>query len=47
MSFPSIAKIFNRDYATVRSSYELMIKKYESDHAFKVEVDELIRTITY
>ena len=47
MSFPSIAKIFDRDYATVRSSYELMIKKYESDHAFKIQVDELIRTITY
>ena len=47
MSFPSIAKIFDRDYATVRSSYELMSKKYESDHGFKIMVDEFIRSITY
>jgi len=46
MSFPSIAKIFDRDYATIHSSYELINRRYESDSLFKIEMDELRRDIT-
>ena len=46
MSFPSIAKIFDRDYATVRASYELMSKKYDTDSGFRIGVDEIIRNVT-
>ena len=46
MSYPGIAKIFERDYATIHASYEQISKKYESDAMFKIEVDDLIRDIT-
>ncbi|MBQ8849470.1 MAG: chromosomal replication initiator protein DnaA [Clostridia bacterium] len=46
MSYPSIAKIFDRDYATIHASFELVSKKYDTDPIFKIEVDELIREIT-
>ena len=46
MSFPSIAKIFDRDYATIHSSFELMNRRYESDSMFKIEMDELRKDIT-
>lgn len=46
MSYPSIAKIFNRDYATIHSSYNLMNSKYEQDSLFRIEVDEMIRDIS-
>ena len=46
MSFPSIAKIFDRDYATIHSSFELMDRKYTSDSMFKIELDELIKDVT-
>ena len=46
MSYPSIAKIFNRDYATIHSSYNLMNSKYEQDSLFRIEVDEMIKDIS-
>ena len=46
MSYPSIAKIFERDYATIHSSFEKINKKYESDSMFRIEIDELVRDIS-
>lgn len=46
MSFPSIAKIFDRDYATIHASFEQMNRKYTSDSLFKIELDELIKDVT-
>ncbi len=46
MSYPSIAKIFDRDYATVHASFEQMDRKYTSDSMFKIEMDELIKDVT-
>ena len=46
ISFPSIGKIFDRDYATVHSSYEQISKKYQFDSLFKIEMDELMKDIT-
>ena len=46
ISFPSIAKIFDRYYATVHSSYEQISKKYQFDSLFKIEMDELTKDIT-
>ena len=46
MSFPSIAKIFDRDYATIHASFEQIDRKYTSDSMFKIEVDELIKDVT-
>ena len=46
MSYPSIAKIFERDYATIHSSFEKISKKYETDSMFRIEIDELVRDIS-
>jgi len=46
MSFPSIAKIFDRDYATIHASFEQIDRKYTSDSMFKIEVDALIKDVT-
>ena len=46
MSYPSIAKIFERDYATIHSSFEQIERKYTSDSLFKFEMDALIKDIT-
>lgn len=46
MSFNSIAKIFERDYATIHSAFEKIEKKYENDSMFRIEIDELIRDIS-
>ncbi len=46
ISFPSIGKVFDRDYATVHSSYEQISKKYQFDSLFKIEMDELMKDIT-
>ena len=46
MSFPSIAKIFDRDYATIHASFEQIDRRYSSDSMFKIEIDELIKDIT-
>ncbi|MBQ9783706.1 MAG: chromosomal replication initiator protein DnaA [Clostridia bacterium] len=46
MSFPSIAKILDRDYATIHSAFEKMTRQYTSDSLFKIEMDELIKDVT-
>ncbi len=46
MSYPSIAKIFDRDYATIHASFEQMDRKYTSDSMFKIEIDSLIKDVT-
>lgn len=46
MSYPSIAKIFERDYATIHSSFDLINRRYESDSMFTIEMDELRKEIT-
>ena len=46
MSFPSIAKIFDRDYATIHASFEQIDRRYSSDSMFKIEIDELMKDIT-
>ena len=46
MTFPSIAKIFDRDYATIHSSFEKIDRKYSSDPMFKIELDEIIKDVT-
>lgn len=46
MSYPSIAKIFDRDYATIHSSFEQMDRRYSSDSMFKIELDDLMKDVT-
>ncbi len=45
MSFPSIAKIFDRDHSTIISSYNLIAGKILSDPVLSVEVGELKKEI--
>ncbi len=46
MSYPSIAKIFDRDYATIHASFDQVSKRYETDSLFRIEIDGLIREIS-
>ena len=46
MSFPSIAKIFDRDHSTIISSYNLIAGKILSDPALSVSVGELKKEIS-
>lgn len=41
MSFPNIAKIFARDHATIMSSYNFVVTKYQNDEDFAKEVNEM------
>lgn len=45
MSFPSIAKIFGKDYATIHSSHKKIEHRYTTDSMFKIELDEIIKDI--
>ena len=45
MSFPSIAKIFERDHSTIISSHRLMETKLLEDPAFLSEINELKKEI--
>lgn len=45
MSFPSIAKIFERDHSTIISSHRLMESKLLEDPAFLAEINELKKGI--
>ena len=45
MSFPSIAKIFERDHSTIISSHRLMEGKLLEDPAFLAEINELKKGI--
>ena len=46
MSFPGIAKIFNRDHSTMLSSFELISKRINSDPMFNVEISELMKEVS-
>ena len=46
MSFPNIAKLFNRDHATVMTSYNNMLAKTQLDPIFASEMNELKKEIT-
>lgn len=41
MSFPNIAKLFNRDHATVMTSYNNMLARTQTDPMFASEMNEL------
>ncbi len=43
MSLPQIGKIFNRDHSTVINSVNAVEKKCRENHAFEVEVKEMIK----
>ncbi len=45
MSFKSIAKIFNKDYASIHFSHDKISKSYESDPLFRIEIDEVIKDV--
>ena len=46
MSFPGIAKIFNRDHTTIIASCELIAKKINTDPMFNIEISELQKEIS-
>ena len=46
MSYPGIAKIFNRNHTTLISSYELVAKKRNSDPMFNIEISELLKEVS-
>ena len=46
MTFQNISKIFNRDYATVHSSHDLIQERYKTDAMFRIEIDEFIKDVT-
>ena len=46
MSFPNIAKIYNRDHSTIITSYNSTYQKAQMDSMFAVEMTELKKEIT-
>ena len=46
MSFPNIAKLFNRDHATVMTSYNNMLARTQTDSLFASEIGELKKELT-
>jgi len=46
MSFPGIAKIFNRDHTTIIASCEIIAKKINTDPMFNIEISELLKEIS-
>ena len=46
MSYPGIAKVFNRNHTTLISSYELVAKKRNSDPMFNIEISELLKEVS-
>ena len=46
MSFPNISKIFNRDHATIMSSYQKALSQYQMDTMFELDMIELRKEIT-
>ncbi len=41
MSFPNIAKIFNRDHSTIITSYNMSLSRYQLDSVFTMEMDDM------
>ncbi len=46
MTYPKIAKLFDRDHATIMSSYKVIEKEIKNNSAFELEINELIKEIT-
>lgn len=46
MSYPGIAKVFNRDHTTMISSCELIAKKRNGDPMFNIEISELLKEVS-
>ena len=45
MSFPNIAKIYNRDHSTIIASYNSTYQKAQFDSMFSVEMSEIKKDI--
>lgn len=45
MSFPNIAKIFNRDHSTIMDSYNKSMAAYQLNPVFSMEIDEMKKEI--
>ena len=45
MSFPGIAKIFNRDHTTVLSSLDNVEKRMAQNPVFRAEIEELVKEV--
>ena len=46
MSFPNISKVFNRDHATIMSSYNKALSMYQLDPMFSLEINDMKKEIT-
>ena len=46
MSFPNIAKIFNRDHATIINSVETIERKLITDSMLDFEIKEIIKEVS-
>ena len=46
MSYPNIAKIFERDHSTIISSYNMTFARYQMDALFTIEMDDLKKEIS-
>lgn len=47
MSYPAIGKLFNRDYATMISSFKLIEEKMKNSALFEIEVNQLMSEVKY
>ena len=45
MSFPNISKVFNRDHATIMSSYNKALSSYQLDPMFSLEIGDMKKEI--
>ena len=45
MSFPNISKVFNRDHATIMSSYNKATSMYQLDPMFSLEINDMKKEI--
>ena len=45
MSFPNIAKLYNRDHSTIMTSYNSMHQKAQMDASFSLQIGELKKEI--
>ncbi len=46
MSFPNISKVFNRDHATIMSSYNKALSMFQLDPMFTLEINDMKKEIT-
>jgi chromosomal replication initiation ATPase DnaA len=45
MSYPSVAKLFDRNHSTIISSYELVEKKIANDPLFAINISDLRKDV--